>query len=1012
MSRCNKPGNFLIRSFCVLLWLQFVGVLPSLGQDFEDRLPTLNELRERFSAAGLILGQEIGALDYQRAGSGYPVQIEDLSNACRTASADEQARSDRFDDVLAAINSGKSKMLMRDEVDALEGYVDLFAELCGADHVITASQRRYVASRLMNYGFADRAIPLIADATETFSRVIGPDHPEVAMSLNGLGTAYGQVGRLEEAEVLLKHAYTLAHAYPFETQNVQALTALDLAIILIDAGDVKGPKPLLEEAMAVANTSKDGGNEIVARAMQAYAGLASASGQPFDVVNELYDEACTTVRRVFGAGHKLAGTCLMNATLAYEKHGRFALSERYLEMMKEARQLTNPLSYEMASVERRLGENRLAQGKYKQAITNLENAVELFGFVESQDSANAAIAKESLARAYLADGQSQPALHLIRRTIAGAANENAPSETVSPWDRTGSSIPRSRHPHTHARAAYEFARSGGGEAAIDQPSALLAEGFEAAQLIDTSRAAEALAKAAARRTAPEGSELGRLAREFDALNEHIAKLDESFVEAVTAGEQGAEQRETIAAKRSASEVRIAEIEKVLAERYPQFFELIQPQAVSLAELQAQTGAPADLLRDDEVLILITPGRSWWSRHRWNGLVWAVSKDGAAWAEISKDDAALRSALQSIRGSLDPGLLTRAPDLGISSPSTPQRAYDRAAARAIYDALFADPEIAALVSGKSDWIIVPQGAFVGIPFNALVTGPYDGADSDPVALRATPWLGTRKAISVLPSVSSLNALRVLERPARDATKPFFGLGDPVFTGTNMPEDVERSRTGGIDLQTLSELSPLPATRDEIRSMARTYGVETQEGEAYLLGAAASESGLRSASRGTTLPKARVVAFATHGLLHGEFDGLAEPALALTPPTDIETNENDGLLTASEAASLELSADWVILSACNTSAGDKGSSEGLTGLARAFFYAGADGLLVSNWRVQDRAAERLTTAVIQYTDSEGLSRAEALQRSMTDLMNDTSRDKAFISNAHPATWSPFMFVGVDE
>ena len=80
MSRCNKPGNFLIRSFCVLLWLQFMGVLPSLGQNFEDRLPTLNELRERFSAAGLVLGQEIGALDYQTAGSRYPGQIEDLSN--------------------------------------------------------------------------------------------------------------------------------------------------------------------------------------------------------------------------------------------------------------------------------------------------------------------------------------------------------------------------------------------------------------------------------------------------------------------------------------------------------------------------------------------------------------------------------------------------------------------------------------------------------------------------------------------------------------------------------------------------------------------------------------------------------------------------------------------------------------------------------------------------------------------------------------------------------------------
>ncbi len=94
--------------------------------------------------------------------------------------------------------------------------------------------------------------------------------------------------------------------------------------------------------------------------------------------------------------------------------------------------------------------------------------------------------------------------------------------------------------------------------------------------------------------------------------------------------------------------------------------------------------------------------------------------------------------------------------------------------------------------------------------------------------------------------------------------------------------------------------------------------------------------------------RVVYFATHGLVAGDVKDLAEPSLALTlarEPSELD----DGLLTASEVAQLKLNADWVVLSACNTAAGDKPGAEALSGLARAFFYAGARALLVSHWAV---------------------------------------------------------------
>jgi CHAT domain-containing protein len=155
------------------------------------------------------------------------------------------------------------------------------------------------------------------------------------------------------------------------------------------------------------------------------------------------------------------------------------------------------------------------------------------------------------------------------------------------------------------------------------------------------------------------------------------------------------------------------------------------------------------------------------------------------------------------------------------------------------------------------------------------------------------------------------------------------------------------------------------------------------------------------------------FATHGLLSGESEAIlkakAEPALLLIPPKDgtsaAELEEDDGLLTASEVAQLELDADWVLLSACNTAAGEKGDAEALSGLARAFFYAKARALLVSHWYVSSDAAVKLTTrAFAELKTNPKIGRAEALRRSMVELIT-----KGQPRESHPAMWAPFVLVG---
>ena len=140
--------------------------------------------------------------------------------------------------------------------------------------------------------------------------------------------------------------------------------------------------------------------------------------------------------------------------------------------------------------------------------------------------------------------------------------------------------------------------------------------------------------------------------------------------------------------------------------------------------------------------------------------------------------------------------------------------------------------------------------------------------------------------------------------------------------------------------------LPETADELKAIAATL----KAGTASLhLGESATETRVKSLD----LSRSRNLAFATHGLMAGELKGFAEPALVLTPPEE-GSELDDGLLTASEIAQLKLNADWVILSACNTAAADgTPGAEGLSGLAKAFFYAGARSLLVSHWAVSSEA-----------------------------------------------------------
>jgi CHAT domain-containing protein len=195
--------------------------------------------------------------------------------------------------------------------------------------------------------------------------------------------------------------------------------------------------------------------------------------------------------------------------------------------------------------------------------------------------------------------------------------------------------------------------------------------------------------------------------------------------------------------------------------------------------------------------------------------------------------------------------------------------------------------------------------------------------------------------------------------------------------------------------------IPETTQELCAVARDLEIDSHE---LRLGARATEHEVKRLSQSGQLAQYRIVHFATHGTLAGELKGASEPGLILTPPTSA-SQDDDGYLSASEIAALKLDANWVILSACNTAAGEAKGAEALSGLARAFIYAQARALLVSHWSVNSDATVKLITGAMRETARDSkVGRAEALRRSMLALI-----DKGNAREAHPANWAPFVVVG---
>ena len=565
--------------------------------------------------------------------------------------------------------------------------------------------------------------------------------------------------------------------------------------------------------------------------------------------------------------------------------------------------------------------------------------------------------------------------------------------------------------------AFDMVMYAGWAARSDRKADALGPAFLAAQDLTLTDAGDAINEAAARDIAGAGP-LGDLVRQRQDAAQAVVSLTGRYREEAL----GKDEPRAAMLRRQLDEAaaRLAPLDARIASEFPDYATLVAPKSIDVAAVQK-------LLAPDEAVLMLLPSEG----HHY---AFAISKTKALWhradngaAPVAADVARLKCRIDENTCSLaDYNALQAAEAHGPKSVIDERYPrYDRAAAYRLYQQLIA-PVAAALPKNGRVYTVV-SGPISGLPLAALVAKAPKGAAESGTAedLAATEWLGKRYRFVTLPSVSAL-ALAQRDAPADATRPPLVAYGAPVLLGSGEQAADNRGagprRRGGVGVRgsdftaaagdktmasvdKLRRLSPLPGTAAELTRLSATIG----KGRGARLGAEATEAALKA---DTDLPRAVTVVFATHGLLPYEMGIGSEPGLVLTPPGQASI-EDDGLLTASEAAALSLSAKWVVLSACNTAtpgAEAGASGESLSSLARSFLYAGSDNLLASHWRVADDATAAL---IVEVLSNERATPATALATAMEAVRTGRHGDGSAVAGwqphwAHPASWAPFTLV----
>ena len=801
-----------------------------------------------------------------------------------------------------------------------------------------------------------------------------------AESLNNLGVIYLQMGRYTEAEQQLRQALAaweqaLGRDHP---RVADALTNLSEAYTQTSRfGDAQ---QVAKRALRIRQQAYGENHPKTAAALNNLSSIYLASGNPARAA-ELSQQAVQAMITAQGASHPDVAAALDNVAelLLTQKRGAEAVKvfQRALQIRVTAYGKSHPaVATSLLNVGRFLFDS--FQGAH--GTPGAQRAQEVQALEQLFSQADAIVVP--------ALGADHPWRVETLSRLALLWREQGKYREALEAGRKAADLAITAYQHMGIMASDERRRSlGQYRAAFEAYLTVLTDpaarpfaagadpadqAFQTGQWAQITTASLALQQAAARIGGQRSGPLGSLARAHQAALDRARTLDKRLVEAVSLppAQRNAEaERQAHEAWKGALD-EVERAERQLKDAFPLYYAAFHFTPVPAREIQ-------EALRPDERLVsfVLTPGKSF---------VWAVGPTQIESAAIPASAEQVRADIKKVRAGIDVG----------ATGSLSATGFDVNQASRLYQRLFSPIE--RVLGSAKEVIVVPDRDLFSLPMGLLVTDAQSRSIGSVADYRNVEWLIERHALTTIPSPRALKVVRTLAKQSQ-APRALLGIGNPDFQtpAANRQADTVWARGANFVRE---KIRPLQASGAELGQMADLLGTANS---LILTGAQASETGLQRQN----LRDYRVVAFSTHALMTGEIPFIEEPALILSPPP-AASEKDDGVLTASEIAGLSMDADLVILSACNTAAPGAQSAEGLSGLARAFFFAGSRALLVSNWYVEDRSAALLTTGMLAHLrQNPGSSRSEALRQSMIKLMQDPAQ-AVF---AHPYFWAPFTLVG---
>ena len=836
----------------------------------------------------------------------------------------------------------------------------------GADHPDVGNTYDNLAGLMRRMGRLDEAEQDYEQAIAIQAAALGPDHPDVASDLANLAYVLRMEGQFDQAEALLRRALAIrVRSLPPGHPDIAA-TQVSLGDVLQAEGRSSDAEAAYLQALAIQQKALGPRHPSVAITLNDLAALYRTANRIPEAAAD-YTKALEIQRAVLPPGDPDIAITLGNIADVLAFEGRFveadAMQRQALDIRERALGHRHPL---VATSLGNLAKLRRLQRKMAEAESLQRQVVDIRLAAYGPDNPDVAQDYIDLAEILSDEGHTKTALEAMRKATSIYRARNAGADQQTPAD-ADAERKAARFIFVNHVYMLEAAMR---KAPPRQAKALLAESFEVAQLAQNWSVGAVVQQMAAR-FATGTSDLAKLVRQQQDTLDQVAKVDAQLDQTALLPPEKQDHAllDALRNQRSALDDTLNNLGTVIQQRFPEYSAATSLEPVTLEQIQ-------HLLHPDEALVSYLLGGD-------ATFIWVVRPHSAALVKTPLGQQDLLNMVRQLRAGLDPAVYATTGRMPI---------YDTALAYKFYKAILAPAR--PKVGNASRLLVIADGPLQALPMNVLVMSPprkiKPGVAPD---YRKIDWLIRHYATAVLPSTSSLRALRSFAR-APAAGQPFIGIGDP-----DLGEPLRRSaikKVKGVDVRLVNRLVPLPETANELRQIA---GILKAPDDKIIITRHATLTNIRAID----LSQYRVVAFATHGLITGEIKGLTEPAIVLTPDPE---NGDNGLLKASEIAQLHFNADWVVLSACNTAASDGTiGAEGFSGLAKAFFYAGTRALVVSNWPVNSAASVQLTTNSVGMAASRhSIGKADALRHSMLELLS-----KGNVFFAHPMMWAPFVIVG---